>query len=131
MNSHILHITNDYSGSTVYKNLVREIDLLGFRKPFILPFEIKIRLIRNLIEFESSDSKIYYRNILKLKDRIQFSKKIRKIVRDIENSVDLDIIHLIHAHTWFSDGAVAYELSKKLKIPYMIAIRGTDVDAIF
>jgi len=131
MNSNILHITNDYTGSAVYKNLVREIDLLGLSQTVYTPVRNKSQIDKNIIEFELSDSKIYYRNILKLKDRILFKNKIRKIVRDVENNVDLDKIQLIHAHTWFSDGAVAYELSKKLQIPYIIAIRGTDVNIFF
>lgn len=128
MNSNILHIINDYAGSAVYKNLVREIDLLGLTQTVYTPVRNHNQIGKNSIEFTLADSKLYYRNILILKDRALFKKKIQKVVRDVENTVDLDKISMIHAHTWFSDGAVAYELSKKLKIPYIIAIRGTDVN---
>src|SRR5690606_33990733 len=37
-------------------------------------------------------------------------------------------VKLIHAHTWYSDGGVAYLLSKKYSIPYIITIRNTDIN---
>ena len=37
-------------------------------------------------------------------------------------------IDFIHAHTFFSDGGVAYILNKKFNIPYIIAVRNTDIN---
>ncbi|NGM73068.1 glycosyltransferase family 4 protein [Sphingobacterium sp. SGL-16] len=125
----ILHITNDFSGSTVYKNLFKEIDNLGICQIVYTPIrDIKLK-DRNNLEFNISNSKIYYRFILSpYIDRIYYKKKIRKIVKDIENTIDLSQIDLIHAHTWFSDGGVAYELNKIYKIPYITNIRNTDLN---
>jgi len=35
---------------------------------------------------------------------------------------------LIHAHTFFSDGSLAYDRYKKYQIPYIVAVRSTDMD---
>ncbi|HTO38183.1 MAG TPA: glycosyltransferase family 4 protein [Brumimicrobium sp.] len=35
---------------------------------------------------------------------------------------------MIHAHTWYSDGGVAYLLSKKYNIPYIVTIRNSDLN---
>jgi glycosyltransferase involved in cell wall biosynthesis len=35
-------------------------------------------------------------------------------------------IDFVHAHTWYSDGAIAYQLYKDYHIPYIITIRNTD-----
>lgn len=125
----VLHITNDYSGSTVYKNLVKELDYLNIEQTIYNPIRDASRIGRNKIDFENSQSQVIYSHILsKYTDRIFYQKKIKKIVRDIEAKIDLTKIKFIHAHTWYSDGGVAYELHKKYKIPYIVAVRNTDLN---
>jgi len=128
----ILHITNDYSGSTVYKNLVGELDKLGLAQIVYNPIKEKSRIGKNKIDLTVPDSKIIYAHILnKTTDRIFYRKKIKKIVKDIESKIDLKKVDFIHAHTWYSDGGVAYLLSKKYNIPFMVAVRSTDLDIFY
>src|SRR5699024_4104681 len=104
-------ITNDYSGSTVYKNLFRELDTLGASQIIYNPIREKMRIGKNKIEFKTSNSRIIYSHILNHHiDRAFFPYKVWKTFRDIQNHVDLSKIDFIHAHTWYSDGAVAYLL---------------------
>jgi len=125
----ILHITNDYSGSTVYKNLVGEIDKKGLSQIVYTPIKEENKIGKNKIEFEVSDSEIIYSPILnRTTDRLFYKRKIRKIVKDIETKINLSKIGMIHAHTWYSDGGVAYLLAKKYNIPYIIAVRSTDLN---
>lgn len=125
----ILHITNDYSGSKVYKNLIRELDNLEISQIVYNPIKEKNRINKNSIGLKSAESKIIYSLILnKFSDRLLYQRKIEKIVKDIENQIDLSKISLIHAHTWYSDGGVAYLLSKKYSIPYIVTIRNSDVN---
>src|SRR5690606_32581977 len=37
----------------------------------------------------------------------------------------------IHAHTWYSDGGVAYLLSKKHRIPYVVTVRNSDLNVFY
>ncbi|MDH0659108.1 glycosyltransferase family 4 protein [Empedobacter sp. GD03865] len=128
----ILHITNDYSGSTVYKNLVGELDNLNLGQIVYNPIREASRIGKNKIDFKNKKSKIFYSKILnKYTDRILYKKKINKIVKDIESKVDLTKITYIHAHTWYSDGGAAYILSQKYNIPYIVAIRNTDLNLFF
>ncbi|MDR6485585.1 glycosyltransferase involved in cell wall biosynthesis [Chryseobacterium vietnamense] len=125
----ILHITNDYSGSTVYKNLVRELDNNGAGQIVYNPVREASRIGKNKIDFENTGSQIIYSHILsKYADRVLYQKKIKKIVQDIEAKIDLKTVRFIHAHTWYSDGGVAYELHKKYNIPYIVAVRNTDLN---
>ncbi|MCP1301901.1 glycosyltransferase [Chryseobacterium sp. S0630] len=125
----ILHITNDYSGSTVYKNLVRELDNNGLEQIVYNPFRESSRIGKNKIDFKTTRSQIIYSHILsKYADRVLYKKKIKKIVQDIEAKIDLKTVKFIHAHTWYSDGGVAYELHKKYNIPYILAVRNTDLN---
>lgn len=125
----ILHITNDYSGSTVYKNLVKNLDDLHVEQIVYTPVREAARLDKNKIDLKSTHSQIIYSYILsKYTDRIFYQRKIKKIVRDIERKIDLTKVTFIHAHTWYSDGGVAYELHKKYKIPFIVAVRNTDLN---
>src|SRR5690554_276605 len=125
----ILHITNDYSGSTVYKNLVGELDNLGIEQVVYTPVKSESSITKNNIDLKVKDSKIIYSHILnKTTDRIFYKQKIKKILKDIESKVDLTKVRFIHAHTWYSDGGVAYLLSKKYNIPYITAVRNTDLN---
>lgn len=125
----ILHITNDYSGSTVYKNLVRELDSLGVAQVIYTPVKSVTSIGKNKTDLKVSNSEIIYSHILnKSIDRIFYKNKIKKIVKDIETKIDLSKIKMIHAHTWYSDGGVAYLLSKKYNIPYIVTIRNSDLN---
>lgn len=125
----ILHITNDYSGSTVYKNLIRELDYVNIEQIVYNPVRESNRIGKNKIDLINDKSQIIYSHILsKYADRILYQKKVKKIVKDIETKVDLSKITFIHAHTWYSDGGVAYELHKKYKIPFIVTVRNTDLN---
>lgn len=124
----ILHITNDYSGSTVYKNLIHELDNLGVSQIIYNPIRDKNRIGKNKIEFKDTHSKIIYRYILNYHiDRVFYPYKTWKIFKDIQRQVNLSKVDFIHAHTWYSDGGIAYLLAKKYNIPYLITIRNTDL----
>lgn len=125
----ILHITNDYSGSTVYKNLVLELDNLGVSQIVYNPVRDKKKIGKNKVNLANIGSKIIYSHILSnYTSRVLYRRKIEKIIKDIESKIDMNTIDFIHAHTWYSDGGVAYLLHKKYNIPYIIAIRSSDLN---
>ncbi|MFT4612583.1 MAG: glycosyltransferase involved in cell wall biosynthesis [Urechidicola sp.] len=127
----ILHICNNYAGSTIYKNLFSELDKLGYPQQVYCPVRLEELVGRNKIEFEGSKSEISYSHILNLNTRVNYIGKIKKCVSDIESKLNIDEMQVIHAHTWYSDGGVAYELHKKYKTPYIIAVRNTDLNVFF
>lgn len=127
----ILHLANDYSGSKVYKNLISSLDFNGLSQIVYTAVRDQRLIERNEIKFEKCYSKVIYSNILNNYTRLNFNYKIKKIYEDICIKIDLDKINLIHAHTWYSDGAIAYEIYKKYKIPYIVTIRNTDLNLFF
>src|SRR5690606_3150658 len=83
----------------------------------------------NSVDFKTAGSQIIYRPILNYHiDRLFYPWKLRKTFNDIQRQVDFSKVTFIHAHTWYSDGGVAYELSKKYGIPYIVTIRNTDIN---
>ena len=129
---YVLHITNDYSGSKVYMNLFQQLDELGIKQIVYHPIKDKNNIGKNKISFKERESKlIYSKPINPIIGRIFYRQKIHKTLSDIEMKVDFSNISLIHAHTWYSDGGVAYLLSKKYNIPYIIAARNTDLNVFY
>ncbi|WP_343557299.1 glycosyltransferase family 4 protein [Sphingobacterium sp.] len=127
---HILHISNSYGGTEVYTQLIRSLDKLGVRQTVFVPLNPNNRN-RNgnyLIDFAVSDSKIIYSTKLKQYHRYLYGLKIDAIKSEIEKEVDMSKVDLIHAGLFCTDGAVAFELSKIYDIPYIVAVRNTDVN---
>lgn len=127
----ILHLTNDYSGSKVYMNLISALDNLVLDQYIYVPLRSSNLVGKNKINFLSSKSHIYYSPILSTYTRLNYKAKIKRIVRDVESKISSKDVTVIHAHTWFSDGGVAYELHKKTGIPYIVTIRNTDLNLFY
>lgn len=64
-------------------------------------------------------------------DRFFFFRKHRKVWNDINSFPHLISCDLIHAHSLFSNGYIAYKLWEKKKIPYIITVRYPDVLTFF
>lgn len=127
---HILHISNSYGGTKVYENLYTQLDKLGVRQTVFVPLNAAnhSRVGNQMIDFQTEGSKIIYSTVLKPRHRFLYMDKINTIVKDLKKTVDLSRIDAIHASTLCLDGAVAYKLHKELGLPYMCAIRNTDVN---
>lgn len=128
----VLHITNDFTGSKVYKSLFSELDKLGVKQTVYTAIRDPKKKGNNKIAFDCKGSKIIYSDILnKYIDRLIYPIKIIKIFKDLQSKVELNSIDYIHAHTWYSDGGVAYLLSKKYGIPFAITVRNTDMNLFY
>lgn len=72
---------------------------------------------------------IIYSDILsKYLDRLFLHKKLRKLFKDVELKIDLNRVDYIHAHTWYSDGGLAFNIFRKYQIPYIVTVRNTDLN---
>lgn len=114
----------------MYENLYTQLDRLGIRQTVYVPLNPAnhSRVGNQMIDFQTEGSKIIYSTVLKPRHRIFYMEKIKVIVKDLKKTVDLESIDAIHASTLCLDGAVAYMLHRELGLPYMCAIRNTDVN---
>lgn len=126
-----LHICCNFSTSALYKNLFEHLDQLGIVQFVFNPIRSRVYLDKNAFNFNEPESLLQYRLILGLYDRVNYKSKIRKLTKDAEKIVSIKHLDVIHAHTWFSDGGVAYELFKKYNVPYIVTIRNTDLNVFF
>ena len=130
----ILHITNSYGGTAVYTHLYTGIDQNYNCEQWVyVPLNCRNhnRVGNMMIDFKNKGSKIHYATLLKKFHSYIYGAKIRSVVRDIERTFDIARVDIIHASTLCFDGAVAYELSKKYGIPYIVAVRNTDVHTYY
>lgn len=66
--------------------------------------------------------------MLRRHHRIMFRQKIRSVYDRLQDSCDVSGFDLIHAHTLYSDGAVALRVKDLLGVPYIVAVRSTDLN---
>lgn len=123
----VLHLASQYPSSSVYKELFNHISkqrdiyqyvFCGNRKD-----SIKNRFIidNDKIKFIN---KITHSKI----SRILYYPRIIKVKRAVENSVDMNSIDIIHAHTLIGDGGTALLLKKKYNIDFVVSVRSTDIN---
>lgn len=121
----VLHINSNYVSTALHQTMVMHLDSLGVESTVFSPIQpqetVAITPRENVVV-----SKCFHKW-----DRIWFYRKQRKIQKALEAKISAGEFDLIHAYTLFTDGNCAYELSKKYNIPYVVAVRNTDVNAFF
>lgn len=122
----ILHICNDYCGSKVHVNLIKELDATGVRQTVFTYFRNKRLIGEN--EFNAKGTEFIYSPILKKYHRYLYPLKRLHVYKRMKAVMDISRFDCIHATTLFSDGAIAYQAFKEYGIPYIVAVRNTDVD---
>ena len=123
----VLHICNDFPNSTVHSELYRQLDKDEVDQVVYSP--IRDSKLEGRNGFEGRHTRIVYSNILKPLHRLFFNRKVDVVVRDLAKRVDLTHISCTHATNLFSDGAVALRLKQRYGIPYIVAVRNSDVNA--
>lgn len=122
----ILHINSYYSGGFFYKNLYdRQIDDKSHIDVYVP--------VANGMETSKLDLGKYTNvshNHGKY-DRVFFHLKHKKIYNDILKQYKIEDYDLLHAHSLFSNGYIAYKLYKKYNRPYIVAVRNTDINVFF
>lgn len=127
---HILHICSDFSNQRIYNELITHISNLKIEQTVY----VATRTNREVGKSKNNElPTIHYRysHILKPFHRVFFHLKINTLFKDLVKNIDVSRINKCHAHFLFSDGAVALKLYKKKGIPYIVAVRNTDVNIFY
>ena len=123
----VLHICNDYLGSKVHENLYLNLASFNIRQTIFYPF--RKSKSKQLQDFEKKfDHNLLVSKPLKGYHRVLFRSKIRFLFFNLSKESNLKNFDMLHATTLFSDGAVALMVKKKFKIPFIVAVRSTDID---
>lgn len=123
----ILQICPDYYNTKLYENLFLELRKQDIKNYIYVPTNNK-----NNKKIENIDrDEAYFIPSFNNFDRLSFFSKQKKIMKKLIEEVNIENIDLVHAHTLFSSGYLAYKLNEKYGIPYIVAIRNTDLNVFF
>lgn len=123
----ILHLCNDFSLSKVHSNLYRSLDSIGLEQVIYHSIKKNTPVGNNKFEFKVETSELIFSKTLQTYHRIFYKNKIEYLFRDLLTKTTLDQVTMVHATTLFSDGGIAYKIKKKFGIPYIVAVRSTDI----
>ena len=126
----ILNVNSYYLSSTVHKQLqialstVRGIDSLTY-----------VPLARGYIGREEcqykDDQRIVKAHCFNRWDRYIFHAKHTKIYRNAIETFDFADYTCLHAHSLFSNGYIALRIKESYGLPYVVAVRDTDINVFF
>ncbi|MBG9981668.1 glycosyltransferase family 4 protein [Aerococcaceae bacterium DSM 111020] len=124
----ILHINSYFSTTRLYNEMYR------YQTKSEIPYHVYVP-----ISYQYPDEKlqIEMENNITISrcfnqwDRIIFISKHRKILKDLLKRYIPNKYQLIHAHSLFSNGWLAYQLYKTYGTPYIVAVRSMEVSTFF
>lgn len=123
----ILHINRNYISSKLHRLMVNHLNQYK---------DIENVVFAPIDSTESdedvlSNENVFVNNCFNKYDRVIFDWKQRKIMAAVENHFNINQFDCIHAYTLFTDGNCAMNLSEKYGVPYIVAVRNTDVNDFF
>lgn len=122
----VLHVCNDFAGSKVHVNLTKQLDDKDIGQVVYCPVRDKQLVGKN--KFDGKHIEFIYSFCIKSWYKYVYHYKAFKLYKDLKRNVDLSSVNIIHAHTLFSDGVLAYKAHKEFGLPYVVAVRNTDVN---
>lgn len=121
----VLHINCNYIGTTLHQLMVEHLDALGCESQVFVPtYDKNLAVI-------TPNANVCVSQCFRKWDRLVFDYKQKKIRESLEANIHVPDFDLIHAYTLFTDGNCVRNLSKKYGIPYVVAVRNTDVNDFF
>lgn len=121
----ILHISNGYADSKVHSNLTKVLDQMGYEQTIYCPVRSKKELGK--YQFEGNYIHFVYSYCIKSWYKYVYHIKAAKLYVDMKSKIDVSKFDIIHAPTFFSDGALAYKAYMEFGVPYVVAVRTTDI----
>ena len=117
----VLHINCNYMGTKLHQIMIEHLNSYVTENKVFCPIYRGSELVT------VPNDNVVVANCFTLADRAFFYRKQRKIISSLESKIDVSKYNIIHAYTLFTDGNAAFELSRKYNIPYVVAVRATDL----
>lgn len=106
----ILHINSYYGASNFYKNLYDKQIERGLDINVFIPVSSSFKIIK---AFNYGSYSMISSDYLPI-DRFFFHIKHYKVYHNILKKINIKKVDIIHAHSLFSNGFIAYKLKKKM-----------------
>ena len=122
----ILHINRNYIFNNLHSKLIEALDRQQGLKNLVFVPASKEQKVKFNVDYRTKVVECF-----NLDDRYVYHLKQYKITKAIQNKFNINEFDLLHAYTLFTDGSCAFRLSKRYGIPYVVAIRNTDINDFF
>ena len=122
----VLHISNDFCLTKVHSMLYQELDRMGVEQTVFNPVRDAALVGRN--RFEGPHTFVIYAHVVKPWHKFAYHLKLRYVYNEMLKRINPEEYSLTHATTLLTDGGLAYQLYKQFGIPYIVAVRNTDVN---
>lgn len=119
----VLHINCNYIGTRLHREMIEHLNCFGIQSTVYVPVCEKEKE-----DVTTRDCEVIVSKCFRKWHRIFFDYKQSRIFRDAQSRIDCSGFDCIHAYTLFTDGNCARKLSRKYKLPYVVAVRDTDVN---
>jgi len=121
----ILHINTNYLSNALHQNMINTMEKKGVSNTVFVPtYAGSPRGI-------TPANNVIVSGCFNKWDRVNYYSKQKKIINSVKSSVNVKDFDIVHAYTVFTDGNVAYRLYKEYGIPYVVAVRNTDINTFF
>jgi glycosyltransferase involved in cell wall biosynthesis len=125
----VLHVCCNYASSSAHVQLFTGLAALGFPQCVYVPEKRREDMGRNLPQDGAFE--VLYSLIVRPWDRALYHTKARRAAPDLARRVGLSGVDLVHAHTLFTDGGIAYRLYRERGLPFVVSLRMTDISYFF
>lgn len=122
----VLHINCNYNTSKLH-----QIMLDHFDKEINNYVYCPIKYKKDEHFKNENDNNIIIEECFSSFERLFYFLKQKKILDNIKKHITKENFDLIHAYTLFTDGNVAMHVAEEKGIPYVVAVRGTDMNEFF
>lgn len=122
----VLHINSYYSTRKFYKNLYDKQIQAGNLVRVVVPVSSSF----NQPDWDFGDYTAIQRSY-RAAERLFFFIRQKKIVESILSDLNVSEFEILHAHSLFSNGYTAMQLKRRYGIPFLVAVRDTDVNIFF
>ena len=114
----ILHICSTYLDRPFYESLFDELSLLGINNIIYVPRWSDKQVKNNVFVVSKKFNKL---------EKLLYWGEQKYILKDIEDRININEIDLVHVHRILYGGYAALQIFKKHRIPFITAIRNSDI----
>lgn len=125
----ILHVCCNYADTKVFKSLFSHLAAQGTAQSVYVPEKREKDMGRNVPEDGAFG--VHYSLIVRPIDKLLYFTKARRALPDLLRKVELAGVNLVHAHTLFTDGGIAYRLQRETGLPFVVTLRFSDIEYFY
>jgi len=130
MTDKLLHINSYFFSNGLHWELIKKLAERKIEQSVFIPLDIKAD-IRSPEKIENTT--FYIAGCFNKVDRYLWPLKIYKIWREFNTCYQDNAkkYTIVHAHSLFVNGTVAYLIKLKYEIPYIVTVRNSDINTFF